>query len=281
MPWDRADDSGQVSDQAGDDGNMDSVAVMLGKRMRRMRERKGLNQTDLARLVLSSKSAISDYENGNRAPDADMIARLDTALEADGVLTEEHGLLGLGEQDSATIADVEHDAIGLVSWSTWYVPGLLQTEGYARASMSTVIPADKLEREVAIRLARQKVLNELVSGWFVIAEAVLHHDYGDRETMRDQLLRLEQVAAMPNIGLQVMPFRMTRHSGGEGPLYVVEYADRPALWFTESRSAGRISTDRTGVLRAQHALSQIRATALSPVDSVELIRTTREANYEQ
>ena len=260
---------------------MDSVAVVLGKRIRRLRERKGLNQTGLARLVLSSKSAISDYENGNRAPDADMTARLEEALDADGVLTEEHGLLGLGEQDSATIADVEHDALGLVSWSTWYVPGLLQTEGYARASMSTVIPADKLEREVAIRLARQKALGSLVSGWFVIAEAVLTHDYGGKDTMRGQLLHLEEVATRPNLAIQVMPSGVTQHSGGEGPLYVVEYADKPAVWSTESRSAGRISSDRTGVIQAQHALSQIRATALSPVDSVVLIRTIREASYEQ
>jgi hypothetical protein len=62
---------------------------------------------------------------------------------------------------------------------------------------------------------------------------------------------------------------------------VVEYADKPALWFTEGRNAGRMSTDRTEVLQAQHALSQIKATALSPIDSVGLIRTMREANYEK
>jgi len=85
---------------------------------------------------------------------------------------------------------------------------------------------------VAIRLGRQKILGSLLDGWFVLDEAVLHRVYGGREVMRDQLARIEATAALPNIYVQVMPFTSTRHPGGDGPLSVIEYRDKPAVWFT-------------------------------------------------
>jgi hypothetical protein len=56
------------------------------------------------------------------------------------------------------------------------------------------VPPSRLEREVSVRMGRQRVLQSLLSGWFILSEAVLHVAYGGREVMREQLLRLEALA---------------------------------------------------------------------------------------
>jgi transcriptional regulator with XRE-family HTH domain len=258
---------------------VESVSVVLSKRIRRMRERAGLNQTQLAHKVLCSKSHISDIELGNVLPTLDEIQLMEQAVDADGVLLELYDLLNIGVQESATVADAEQGALALTDWESRLMPGLLQTPDYARAAMADGTHADRLEREVAIRLARQKILGSLVAGWFIISEAVLHLVYGDHAVMRGQLARVEAVAAMPNISVQVMPFTSTRHPGGDGPLRVVEYRDKPGIWFTEGPRSGRMSSDREEVLTAMHSLNLIRSAALTVHESAGLIRQVREKSY--
>jgi len=86
---------------------VESVSVLLSKRIRRMRERAGLNQTQLAHKVLCSKSHISDIELGNVLPTLDEIQLMEQSLDADGVLLELYDLLNIGVQESATVADAE------------------------------------------------------------------------------------------------------------------------------------------------------------------------------
>jgi hypothetical protein len=246
-----------------------------------MRERMAMNQTELAALVLCSKSHISDIELEHVLPTSAEIRLMEQALDADGVLLELYDLLNIGVQESVTVADAEHDAIGLTDWESRVMPGLLQTAVYMRAAMGTSVPAPRLDREVAIRTSRQRVLRTLVAGWFVLDEAVLHRVYGGTEVMRGQLAHLETVAALPNIGIQVMPFTQTRHPGGDGPLRVVEYQDKPGIWFTEGPRSGRMSDDRREVMQAMHILNQIRAAALDVHESAEFIRSIREKNYGQ
>ena len=105
----------------GTGGNVEPVAVVLGRRIRKLRERAGLTQTELAKLVLSSKSAISEYELGNRPPDVKLDQRLEEVLDAGGQLIELWHLLELGEQDSATVADVERDALALTGTCAPYL----------------------------------------------------------------------------------------------------------------------------------------------------------------
>src|SRR5258708_6010277 len=132
-----------------------------------------MTQTELARVALSSKSAISAYELGNQAPKRDVIWRMDAGLDADGALVELWGLLELGAQDSATVADVEHNALAMTAWEMRVVPGLLQTPQYAAEAMRTSVPPDRLDRELSIRLTRQKILDTIAAAWFVLDESLL------------------------------------------------------------------------------------------------------------
>jgi transcriptional regulator with XRE-family HTH domain len=260
---------------------VESVASTLARRIRRLRDRSGMNQTQLATLVLCSKSHISDIELGNVLPTSGEVRLLEQALDADGVVLELYNLVNIGIQESAVVADVEHDAIALTDWELRGVPGLLQTAGYARAQLRVSVPAARLEREVSIRMGRQRILASLLSGWFIVSEAVLHVAYGGQEVMREQLARLEALAQQPNLHIQVMPFTVTEHPGGDGPLRVVDYQDKPSVWFTEGPRSGRMSDDRAEVISSLTSLNLIRSAALPPGESAGLIRSTRESRYEQ
>jgi hypothetical protein len=227
------------------------------------------------------KSHVSQIELGNVIPKADEIEKLEQALDADRALAELYDLMNIGIQESAIVADAEHDALAMTVWESRLVHGLLQTPDYMRANMADGTRADRLNREMSIRLGRQKILPSLATGWFVLDEAVLHRVYGGNDVMRDQLARIEAVAALPNISVQVMPFIRTRHPGGDGPLSVVEYRDKPGIWFTEGPRSGRMSDDRGEVLAAMQNLNLIRSTALNVHESLDFIRNSRERQYEQ
>jgi hypothetical protein len=239
-----------------------------------------MNQTELATACLCSRSHISDIELGHILPALEEVRHMERALDADGILLELYGMLNIGMQESATVADAERDALAMTMYENRTVPGLLETPEYMRAALSTGVPPGRLDREVSIRRARQRVLGSLKSAWFVLGEPVLRWEYGGPEVMRGQLAYLEQVAALPNVGIQVMPFTHTRHPGGNGPLIVIEYRDRPGIWFTEGPRSGRMSDDRGEVLEALHDLSTIKAAALPVHESVDFIRKVREKEYE-
>lgn len=259
---------------------MESVAMMLAKRIRRLRERAGLNQTELGEKTLCSRSHISDIEVGHTLPTTSEVRLMEKALDADGVLADLLDLVSIGIQESALVADAEHDALAMTVWE-WRIPALLQTPDYISAHLSTAVPADRVEREVAIRKGRKRVLASLVTGWFILDEAALWRVYGSQEIMRSQLLHLEETAQRPNIDIQIMPFTHTRHPGGDGPLTVIEYADKPSIWYTEGPRAGRLSDDKREVMRSMQTLNQIRIAALTPIESIDLIRQVRETRYEQ
>jgi transcriptional regulator with XRE-family HTH domain len=261
---------------------MGAVGDALGRRMRKLRERQGLTQDALAKIVWSSRTAISDYEQGKRPPDAELMEKISGAIESDDdTLDEFYGLLGLGEVDSQTAAEAESSALAVSGWELRVVPALLQTPAYMLAAMRTAVRPDKLEHELTLRRQRQKRLTEFRSAWFVIDEACLRRVYGGREVMREQLLHLEEVAAMPNVGIQVMPYDETDHPGGDGPVYLYSFAGASMVSFTESKRAGRMTADRESVLADMHDLDQIKASARSVRSSIEMIRDIRETTHEQ
>jgi len=83
-----------------------------------------------------------------------------------------------------------------------------------------------------MRAERQELLfsSGLAAAWFVLDEGVLRRPYGGRAAMCDQLMHLETVAEYPNVFIQIMPFRAVSHPGGEGPIRVIEYRDKPSIW---------------------------------------------------
>jgi transcriptional regulator with XRE-family HTH domain len=256
--------------------------VTLGKRIRRLRGRMGLNQTELAQKTLTSKSTIGRVENGEATLDSDQVQRIDDALEADGALVELWALAQSGSVSSAAMAEMERNASVINDWDLRAVCGLLMTPAYQRGFMTggRVAP-ERIDKEIAIRVERQRILvNPLVTSWFIIDQSVLLRPYGGRAAMCEQLLHLEEVAQYSNVFIQVMPYNSTGHPGGEGPIRVLEYRDKPPVWYTEGIWSGRMTADREEVANAMANFNIVRASALPPDQSAGFIETIRTSHYE-
>jgi len=112
--------------------------------------------------------------------------------------------------------------------------------------------------------------------WYVVHEGVLRHQVGGRAVMAEQLVKLVGLATSRRIVLQVLPFTARDHAGVEGPVTLYEFADAPSVAYTECYGGGRIVEDRQEVGDLGTIVSLIRSSAMSPADSLELIREIQE-----
>ena len=265
--------------------------LVFGKLLKALRERAGMSQKQLADTVHYSASFISAIENGTKPAKSDLVSRLDQALDAGGALLAVWPITTVGTYSSwfARIAELEAQAVKIHEWELRYVPGLLQTAEYTRELMRADCPRynlgddeESIERGVASRMERQEILarDNPPRAWFVIDESVLHRLVGGYAVMAKQLEHLEAMAEMTHIIVQVLPFSVKSHSGGAGPLKILEFSDAPTVGYTEGRWSGRVieAYDEVGVATSHFDL--IRASALPPEESVKFIAEFRSRKYE-
>jgi hypothetical protein len=155
----------------------------------------------------------------------------------------------------------------------------VQTEAYAEAVVRARNPsgsAGAIERIVSARMERQELLSaEHPMLWYVIHEGATRHQVGGPAVMAGQLDRLISLATSHRIVLQVLPYTARDHAGVEGPVTVYEFADAPSVAYAECYGGGRIVEQREEVADLVMVMSLIRSSALSPADSLELIREVR------
>jgi hypothetical protein len=111
--------------------------------------------------------------------------------------------------------------------------------------------------------------------WYVIDEGVLHHVVGSRAVMAAQVDRVAEAAGTPGTVIQVLPFTGDNHAGSDGPVTIYEFADAPTVCYTECYAGGRIVEAPAEMAHLMTVLNLIRASALSPRESLELIRRIR------
>jgi hypothetical protein len=186
----------------------------------------------------------------------------------------------------APVVPFERDAVRIHGRELGSVPGLLQTEDYARAHMRSGRPRDSdtaIDKLVAARLDRQAILAGAAPPplWYVIDEGAVRHAIGGPAVMGAQLDRLIQAAAQPGIVVQVLPFRARDNAGADGAIAIYEFAGAPAVCYTECYGGGRIVEHRDEVAELTTVMSLIRATALPPHESLDLIRRIRSEFDEQ
>jgi len=180
----------------------------------------------------------------------------------------------------APVIDLETSAIRIHEWEMRVVPGLPQTEEYARAVISAGKPRDSstaIDRAVSARLERQAILSHENPPmlWHVLHEGVLRHVVGSPETMRVQLDKLAELAREPSVVIQVLPFVASDHPGTDGPILVYDFDGAASVAYTECNGGGRIveSADEVGDLMM--IVNMIRAAALPPRESASLILKIR------
>ncbi|GAB3584559.1 helix-turn-helix transcriptional regulator [Amycolatopsis endophytica] len=266
----------------------------LASELRRLRETADLTIDEVAEKLECSASKISRIETGHvgvTPRDArDMLELYGQAgdeREALVQLAREARKPGwwqaYKEVFTGTFVGLEADASSLRAFQALLVPGLLQTEPYARAVIRAMRPdADEsdIQRRVAARTARQELLTDPnpPEYWAVIDEAVLHRVVGGPEVMAHQSDRLLTMAQLPHVTIQVVPFGTGAHPGMEGPFLILGFPEQadPDVVYVDSTSGGFFLELPPDVRRYILMFDHLRATALKPDDSVDVIAAAAE-----
>jgi transcriptional regulator with XRE-family HTH domain len=219
---------------------------LLGAQLRRLREERGITLEDAGEVIRASGSKMSRLETGRVGFKDRDIADLLTFYE----VTDEQkrgALRELARSASAhgwwhDYSDVlpawfeayiglEEAATSIRAYEIQFVPGLLQTEDYARAV--TLLghdgaPAAEIDQRVELRMARQGLLTgpQPTHLWAVLDEAVLRRPAGRPGVMRRQLQHILQVAERPNVTIQVIPFAAGAHAAAGGPFSILRFSER-------------------------------------------------------
>lgn len=266
--------------------------LMLGKALREMRERKGMSREEAGENFGWSEGKIRTIENGQVGVDkVDLAALLALYGESDdsGELDElrkqsrQRGFwvkYGPVQKTYATYLDLESAAKKVSSFDLAVVNGLMQTPEYARAAIEVPAPGigpDEVERLVQLRAVRQQRLtaDDPLGLWAILDEAALCRVIGGPEVMRVQLEKLLELADLPNIDLQVVPFAAGAHPGTWGSFTLLEFPEslRPPAVYIETRGGEIYLEDNAEVKRCNLSYVRLCATALSPAESKKLIRS--------
>lgn len=174
---------------------------------------------------------------------------------------------------------LEDEASAMRLYCPELVPGLLQTEHYARAVIRAVRPGyddESVERRVTARLVRQKALLDRENSpelLCVLNEAVLRRQVGDGHVMAAQLRALADAAARPHLALQVLPFSAGAHAALEGGFVLIEFPDEqdPDVVYVEGIMGDLYLESVEEIKRYQLAFERIQAIALSSQETLALI----------
>ncbi len=258
-----------------------ALATFAGE-LKAWRERMELTQQAFADKLGYSVALVAAVEQCKRSPTVDFATRCDEVTGAPGTFVRWQTQVARESYPAffAPVLAFEREAIRIHGWELGAVPGLLQTEAYAEAVIRARYASDTsavVERIVAARMERQELLtSDKPMLWYVVHEGVLRHHVGGRAVMADQLNKLIDLATSRRIVLQVLPFTARDHAGVEGPVTMYEFADAPTVAYTECYGGGRIVEDRQEVGDLGTVVSLIRSCAMSPADSLELIREIQE-----
>lgn len=254
----------------------DSVLAFYATDLRRRREAAGMSQRALAKAALMAPSLLNKIEAAKRLPTKEL-----------SVLADE--LFGTGDHFRRLwplvmkyaypkwfrpFVELEEAASQVRSFQVQVVPGLLQTEDYARAVLATGrLNRDRAEELVTARLERQQILRRDVPPelWVVLDENVLRRRMGRVDTMRGQFERLLEAAETPNIVLQVVPYDVGGHAGNEGPFAALTLDEGPDVVYVDGFLQGQIFAEPDRVKAAARAYDLLTAVALSPDRSIDMI----------
>jgi transcriptional regulator with XRE-family HTH domain len=231
------------------------LRIMLGAQLRRLRETRRITREAAGEAIRASQAKISRLELGRVGFKKRDVADLLTLYGvADG--QERDALLALVQRAnepgwwrpySDVVPSWFENYLGLEqatsvihTYEVQFVPGLLQTEDCARAVIQLCQlhrSAEEVDRRVALRMARQDFLTQpgAPDYWAVVDEAVLRRPLHSREALRAQVRHLIEMAELPNVTVQVMPFRAERHPTAGGPFTILRFAepDLPDIVYLE------------------------------------------------
>ncbi|MFF3407742.1 helix-turn-helix domain-containing protein [Streptomyces sp. NPDC002742] len=254
------------------------VLYVFGRQLKLFRARAGLERAEFGALTGYSASTIASFEQGRRIAPPKFIDKADEVLDAGGVLKAGKEEVARAQYPAffRDAARLEAEAVELHVYANHVVPGLLQTDEYARAVFAMrrpLLDEETVEQRVVARLARQGVFSRmpLPTISFVIEETVLHRPLGGRGAMRGQLEQLLMHGHRRNVEIQVMPTEREEHGGLAGPFTLIETLEGRRIAYIEAHKTSRLYTERTSVREVEEQYGILRAQALTPHESLSLI----------
>jgi len=270
----------------------------LATELHACRERAGLTIDDVAQQLEWSAAKISRIENARvrvlardvkhllriyqvkeGSPDWDILVTLAREAHQKGWWDPYGDAMG---ESFRTYVGLEASAVTLRAYESECVPGLLQTEDYARAILGSALsvgPDEDLERNVAVRMARQSLLSQDQPPelWAVVSEAAIRRLVGGVAVMRAQLDRLLEASHQPHVTLQVMPFSTGAHPGMAGAFTILSFAEPadPEVIYVTCSSGSLFLEKPEELSRCALIFNHLRAAALSMGQSRDIIARIR------
>ncbi|MGW3204974.1 helix-turn-helix domain-containing protein [Streptomyces sp. NPDC001135] len=272
--------------------------VVLGRRLLDLRERAGLKREDAARVLRVAPATVRRME---MAEVALKIPYLQLLLKAYGVPDDEAELFVQVAEEAnrpgwwqrfhdilpgwfSMHVSLEGAASLIRSYEPHFVPGLLQTEDYARAVLKSgavgQTSPDDIERHVALRMRRQQLLTRTDAPrlWAVMDETALRRPVGGPEVMRTQIDKLLEATKLPHVTLQVVPFASGPHPGTYGPFVLFRFAvpELPDMVYSEYLTGAVYLDGRAEVATHLEVMDRMAAQAATAQRTKEILRDLRK-----
>ncbi|WP_338682828.1 helix-turn-helix transcriptional regulator [Streptomyces acidiscabies] len=249
-----------------------------------LREHQGLSREQFGLLIGYSKHTVESVELGRRMPDETFVDRAENKLGNTGALRRAAPFLTRGEAGLAVWfrkwARLEKKAASLYTYECRTVPGLLQSEPYARVVFGNSIPPlsdDQVEEQVAARLERQQLLytRPNVPFSFIVEEHLYRRRLGGVEVTRSLIDTALELSSLRNVTLQIMPLESEFHACLDGPLRLLETPTRKRLAYSEGQKNGRLISEPKEVSPLYQRYDTLRSQARNPKESRDLLERLR------
>ncbi|MFC4943682.1 helix-turn-helix domain-containing protein [Pseudonocardia sp. GCM10023141] len=266
--------------------------IVLGSQLRRLREAAGISRADAGYIIRASDSKVWRLELGRVAFKERDVTDLLTAFGVTDAAEREVFLEMVRHANEPgwwrryndvmpnwfqDFVGLEESAARIQTYELQFVPGLLQIEPYARAIATRGRPdftPPDAERRIALRMRRQKILTGVspTKLWAVVDESAFHRPIGGREVLRRQIEHLLEMAALPNVVLQVIPQHMSGYAA-ESPFTVLRFAEPelPDVIYVEHLSGALYLDNRQDIELYSRALDRLVVDAETPDRTRQLL----------
>jgi hypothetical protein len=269
-----------------------ALRMLVGSELRRLREAAGVTARDAGYAIRGSHSKISRLELGRTSfklrDVADLLTLYGVSGDADRdallALAQQANVPGWWQPYAGVVPGWFEDYLGLEQaarvircYEVQFIPGLLQTEDYARAVIGLRYQDQGgIERRVRLRMQRQQIFHRRSPPhlWAVIDEAALRRRCGTRTTMRAQLRQLIKAAAVPYVTVAVMPFSRGCHAAAGGPVTILRFAEAriPDVVYLEQLNSACYPDKEADVDLYQHVMNSLVVGAEPPSATPAILR---------
>ncbi|GAA3799892.1 helix-turn-helix transcriptional regulator [Sphaerisporangium flaviroseum] len=256
----------------------ESPRALFAYELRRYRNAAEMSQRQLAQRIGYSDSMVNMVEQAKRPPSKQFAEFCDRVFGLDGTMLRLYMATTWHKVPDylRPWLEEEQDATGLRNWEPTIVPGLLQTQAYAREIIAATpgISEDELERRLTNRMQRQAILHRDRPPVLnvVIDEAVIRRVIGDTKIMLEQLMYLLEIARHPEVTIQIVPSTVRAHCGVAGGFLIAERNGSPYAAYTDAQPFGRTFDDRRLIAELVRRYDALRSEAVPFSQSLRVIQ---------